>query len=110
MTTAFAFKIHTYTTDAGHAPATGTPSADFRGDKWVGSPQGDEHHCIFAVKSLDSGVVDALLLALPAVNAAILAGETDVLGELHLPSEVGGILATLGTIPNLRLGIWDNDR
>ena len=108
--TAYALKIHSYTTGAGHDPATGAASADFRGDKWVGHMQGDEHHCLFALKSLDSLVVEELLVVLPGLNAAILAGEGHALGNLHLPDSIGGAMAALGGIPNLRFGIWDNDR
>ncbi len=108
--TSFALKIHSYTTSGGHTAHTGAESADFRGDKWVGHMQGDEHHALFVLKSLDSAVVEELLTVLPKLNAAILAGGGHSVGDLHLPDSIGGALAALGGLPNIRFGIWDDNR
>ena len=47
----------------------GTESADFRGDKFVGHDQGDEHRTLFQLQSESENVVNEALTVAPGFNA-----------------------------------------
>lgn len=99
-------KFHSFTTDPGFTPNYGDVSADFRGDKFIGSAQGDEHHTLMELKNPSQAEIDAFLVEGPVINAE--------LKKLNLASKVSGILGTSSVagiaeslIPNLRIGLFD---
>ena len=94
-----AIKLHSY-----RGKNDGSISCDFRGDKFIGHEQGDEHHTLYEIDPASDDLIHEVLRLGPDVNrlfkalrdAQVSATESalDVLGEGDGP--VG-----------LRIGIWD---
>lgn len=81
-------KIHVFKGSDG-----GTVACDYRGDKRIGSQQGDEHRTIAELDPATQQMVDAVLEHGPAINA--------ILSKL-VPTG----LPMLGKVA-LRIGVWD---
>lgn len=92
-----AIKLHAYT-----GPNDGADSCDFRGDKFVGSAQGDEHATLFEVDPATDEQVELALSEGPNLNKLLSAiGLGAAMPILHLTSGLGGGRA------GLRIGVWD---
>lgn len=84
----------------------GTGSCDFRGDKAIGSDQGDEHKTLFEIDPADGDLVDIVLEAGPKFNR-VLAKMTAAKGFKEIAKAIGKL--TGGKVMGLRIGVWDGD-
>lgn len=108
-----AIKFMSYTTAPGFEPATGFPSCDFRGDKFVGKDQGDGHHELWKIDNASPQLVAAVLRGGPELNKRLLtANPASLKGLIEeiLPDFADEILEHAGDfgieIPNFRIGVW----
>lgn len=83
-------KLHVFS-----GPNDGTESCDFRGDKFVGSQQGDQHRTLMEKDPASDEEVAAVLALGPSINV--------VLSQM-VPGDLIGILWKNA---GLRLGVWD---
>jgi hypothetical protein len=94
-------KIHAF-----RGTHTGAEDCDFRGDKFVGHEQGDEHRTLLEVDPAPDALVEAVLEVGAKLNALfgeLTAAEPDALGT------VASALGLDGEGPvGLRVGVWDN--
>lgn len=91
-------KLHSFTTAPGHEPHWGDESADFRGDKFVGAAEGDNHHVLpiaGEIKNASESVIALVLAEGPKINAVFRQ-----LAETEPDGIPGGRVG-------LRLGVWD---
>lgn len=82
-----AIKVHAFV-----GSNAGTESCDFRGDKFIGHEQGDEHRTIFEKDPATEAEIAAVLEYGPKLNALL---------DTLTPSEGFGIEG------GLRIGVWD---
>lgn len=94
-------KLHVY-----RGTNKGTESCDFRGDKFIGHEQGDEHRTVLEIDPASPDLIEEVLSLGPSINA--------LLGRLteNQPAALGPIATGLGLEGDgpvgLRLGTWDN--
>jgi len=107
-----AIKIHSYTTDSGFEPHPGFPSCDFRGPDWIGSPQGDEHHCLRQWNNPSDAFITLVLAEGPNINkkAKEFEDSFDIFKKIEGEPGVGSLIDFLGGIPRVRIGVWDKRR
>lgn len=86
----------------------GTGSCDFRGDKAIGSDQGDEHKTLFEIDPADGDLVDDVLAFGPRLNR-VLAKMTASKSIKALADIVGKLTGKGGALRGLRIGVWDGD-
>jgi len=112
-------KLMTFTTDPGFTPNYGDVSADFRGNPgqpgslFIGSAQGDEHHCVKQWNISDDEIT-AFLAAAPLVNAklkqangnALVADLDKLLGGLGFLGGIVSEIVSLWPAPSWRVGLW----
>lgn len=75
----------------------GTKSCDFRGDKFIGHEQGDEHRTIFEIDPASDEQLELVLEHGPEIN--------ELLSKMSAASAVHSLL---GKSAGLRIGVWDN--
>lgn len=83
----------------------GTESCDYRGDKFIGAPQGDSHRTVAEIDPADEDLIKEVLETGPTTNRLFAR-----IAELQ--PGFGGNLATLlgleGSGPvGVRVGVWD---
>lgn len=76
----------------------GTASADFRGDKFIGHEQGDEHKTLFQLKTEDEAVIQEALTVAPGMNAFL----SKLIPHANAVDLLGGKDAFL------RIGVFDD--
>ena len=88
-----AIKLHFYV-----GSDDGTTACDYRGDKKIGSAEGDEHRTIAEIDPADETMVALVLTAGPELNK--------MLARLDPAKAVEGLI---GKGAGLRIGVWDGD-
>ena len=85
----------------------GTESCDFRGDKKIGSAEGDEHKTLAEIDPADDDLVDIVLTLGPKLNKVLSRMiNSKAIGSIL---DVAGKLMGTGTKKGLRIGVWDGD-
>lgn len=84
----------------------GTGSCDFRGDKKIGSDQGDEHKTLLELDPADGDLVDTVLEIGPKINRVL----AKMVATKAVKTVLGAISkVTGGKIAGFRIGVWDGD-
>lgn len=86
-----------------HFANDGSESCDFRGDKFIGHEQGDEHMTIFERQDPTDEQIALVLENGPEWNRM----NGFLLAEMIPSSIFGGVLAIANVKPALRIGVWD---
>lgn len=85
---------------------SGISSCDFRGDKFIGHDQGDEHRTIFEIDPASDELVTLALMDGPKLNALMDAFKA---AEPEFAGEAASLLGLAGEgDPGLRIGVFDN--